>query len=214
VADPRAASLLVVLERLGELRPPFVALENVPGFQGSRAHERLLSVLVTGGYTVSECQLCPTELGVPNRRRRFYLVASRCGPLSGPKSPKNPDSPMVLREILDRDAGPAFRVPQAAIKRYDGALHVVDAADERAECSCFTSAYGRSFVRSGSYLDTPDGIRRFSPAEILRLLGFPDSFTLPPQLSPRRAWPLVGNSLAVHAVRAILEPVFERFRRG
>ena len=32
---------------------------------------------------------------------------------------------------------------------------------------CFTSAYGRSPVRSGSYVSVEGGLRRFSPAEII-----------------------------------------------
>ena len=70
---------------------------------------------------------------------------------------------------------------------------VVRGDDPAAITSCFTSAYGKSPVRSGSYLITSDGLRRFSPEEILRLLGFPRWFSLPPELRPRTAWKLVGN---------------------
>ena len=234
--DPRAASFVVVLDRLAELRPPFVALENVPGFHGSKAYGRLREVLHSAGYAVHERLLCPTDLGVPNRRRRFYLVASRQGALAWdssaarlgpvqsmerlagrarllPSRGPDPDRKTLfsVREILDPHPQASLGVPEAMVEQYAGALHRVDAAEETAECACFTAGYGRSFVRSGSYLVTHDGLRRFSPAEILRLLCFPAAFTLPPQLTPRQAWPLVGNSLSVRAVQAVLEPVFERF---
>ena len=75
--------------------------------------------------------------------------------------------------------------------------------------ACFTSAYGRSPVRSGSYLATAAGIRRFSPAEILRLLGFPADYELPPEMTLRNAWRLVGNSLSVPAVRTVLAAIPE-----
>ena len=74
---------------------------------------------------------------------------------------------------------------------------------------CFTSAYGRSHVRSGSYLQQDTGVRRFSPTEILRLLGFPASYRLPPDLSLSKAWRLVGNSLAIAPVRAMLSTIPE-----
>jgi hypothetical protein len=83
--------------------------------------------------------------------------------------------------------------------------------------ACFTSAYGRSPVRSGSYLalapraectgDDPPPLRRFSPAEVLRLLGFPAAFRLPPELPRDAAWHLAGNSLSLPAVRAVLAAV-------
>jgi len=54
---------------------------------------------------------------------------------------------------------------------------------------------------------TPTGLRRFSPREILRLLGFPDSFHLPDNLPMRQAWRHVGNSLSVVAVRHVLSVI-------
>jgi hypothetical protein len=81
---------------------------------------------------------------------------------------------------------------------------VVDTQRPGACAACFTSAYGRSVVRSGSYLATPTGLRRFSPAEILRMLDFPDTYRLPPDLPLRVAWSLVGNSLSVRAARWVL----------
>jgi hypothetical protein len=45
--------------------------------------------------------------------------------------------------------------------------------------------------------------------EILRLLGFPPDFGLPPELSTQVAWRLVGNSLSVPAVRYVLSAIPE-----
>jgi hypothetical protein len=64
-------------------------------------------------------------------------------------------------------------------------------------------------VRSGSYLRTPTGLRRFSPNEILRLLGFPETYSLPPDLPLQAAWHLVGNSLSVPAARHVLSAIPE-----
>src|ERR1044072_2429252 len=75
--DPRSRGFLHLLELIDRLRPPALALENVPEIGGSEAHARLREVLAPGGYAVAPRVLCPTALGVPNRRRRFYLVARR-----------------------------------------------------------------------------------------------------------------------------------------
>lgn len=199
--DPRSRGLLALLPRLAEAGPPQLALENVPGFAGSRTHARLRAVLDAAGYAVWEGLLCPSELGMPNRRQRFYLVASR-EPLLAVGT--HPTPRRSLAELLDPAPAPELFPDPEALGRYQDALHVVDADDPAAVTACFTSAYGRSWVRSGSYLRTARGLRRFSPAEILRLLGFPPSFGLPPELSLAKAWPLVGNSLALTAVRAVL----------
>jgi site-specific DNA-cytosine methylase len=106
------------------------------------------------------------------------------------------------------------------VRRYRQALDVVHPDEPGAVSACFTAAYGRSPVRSGSYLALngsegpriPSGqprLRRFSPAEVLRLLGFPATYRLPPELPREKAWPLVGNSLSVPAVRRVLSSLPE-----
>src|SRR5688500_15108312 len=74
VDDPRARSLLTLIERMADLRPRGVALENVPAFASSRACHRLREMLDGCGYEVREQVLCPTQIGVPMRRERFYLA--------------------------------------------------------------------------------------------------------------------------------------------
>ncbi len=230
VHDPRAESLLTVIERIAQIRPRYVALENVPGFPGSRAHQRLRATLDAHGYDVQEQILCPTQLGVPNRRRRFYLVAGRSGRLrertpgdcppardatSGRWSPApasdEPRRPwqFTVRQILDAEPADQLWVPGELLERYRTAIHVLDPDDAYAESHCFASGYGQSIVRSGSYLAASCGVRRFSPQEILRLLCFPPGFRLPESLTLRKAWELVGNSLSVAAVRHVLAAIPE-----
>lgn len=73
--DARAKSLLHVIEQIGIVKPRYIALECVPNFEKSLARQRLLQTLADAGYQWQETQICPTSLGVPNRRRRYYLVA-------------------------------------------------------------------------------------------------------------------------------------------
>ncbi len=207
--DPRSRGLRAVIHQIDQIRPAYVALENVSGFEGSRAHAALRRVLDRAHYTVREQIRCSTELGVANRRSRFYLVAGR-GSLSDAvplaERPRWPAG-VPLADLLDRVADPALSIKADVATAYRYALHVVDAADPRAVTSCFTGAYGRSPVRSGSYLRDASGLRRFSPAEILRLLGFPSPFRLPKNLSPRQAWPLVGNALSIPVVASVLSAI-------
>jgi len=220
--DPRARGFLAVLAAFAAVRPPWLFLENVPGFAGSRAHRRLAEALTAGGYRWHERLLCPSELGMPNRRRRFYLVAGRSdAPLVEPALPSEPPPRRPLAAFLDDllDTAPAadLAVPPDLARRYRHALDVVFPDDHDPLTACFTSAYGRSPVRSGSYLalapraegmaDEPPPLRRFSPAEVLRLLGFPATFRLPPELPRKAAWHLAGNSLSLPAVRAVLAAV-------
>ncbi|HEY6009599.1 MAG TPA: DNA cytosine methyltransferase [Geobacteraceae bacterium] len=208
--DPRARSLVRLLDILevlpdGEL-PRHLALENVPGFARSLARERLLSVLAARGFEVRERTLCPTELGVPSRRPRYYLVASRAG-----LRPPEPLSPQPLRQLADYldqriCAAPPeeLRVPDAVLCRFGGGFRLLDPAAPGSYTTCFTAGYGKSLMHAGAYLRTPAGVRRFAPEEIARLLHFPAAFGFPANMTLRRRWHLVGNSLSVIAVREVL----------
>jgi site-specific DNA-cytosine methylase len=210
--DRRAASLLSMISRIEQFRPRYVALENVPQFEHSRTCARLLRVLDGAGYRTVRGLLCPTELGIPNRRRRFYLVASREQHLGGWTVRTGGRS--TLQAFLDPSPDSSLWIGPELESAYGEAIDVVDLADTSGCSACFTSAYGRSPIRSGSYLRTPTGLRRFAPDEVLRLLGFPASFRLPADLSRRRAWSLAGNSLSVPAVRAVLQCIPELARHA
>ncbi|MGE3777580.1 MAG: DNA cytosine methyltransferase [Pirellulaceae bacterium] len=208
VDDPRCQALLRIIDAIGVVRPRYIALENVPGFECSRAHARLCSQLDRAGYNIRSKLLCPTELGIPNRRRRYYLLAARDKLCDWPAVATAPE-PFRMADILECDVPAEYDVPAEQLVAYRGALHRVDVTDRGAISNCFTAGYGRSMVRSGSYLQHGDRCRRFTPAEILRLLAFPDSFRFPTGASPRTAWPLVGNSLSVAAVRHVLSAIPE-----
>ncbi len=204
--DPRAQSLRVVIRRIGEVQPRYVALENVPGFAGSRAHAMLAQTLAEAGYSVRERLLCPTELGVPNFRRRFYLVAARGRllPWRGPVGVRR-----QLAEYVDARGDSPRWLSREFLRRYRGAIHIADPSDPHEVAHCFTSAYGRSHIRCGSYLAVGNQVRRFAPYEILRLLGFPAGYALPSELNRRQSYALVGNSLSVCAVREVLSAIPE-----
>lgn len=207
--DSRTQSFLEILSRLKEATPRYLAIENVPGFQGSITHSLLLDTLEALGFHVQERLLCPTVFGIPNRRERYYLVAGR-SPLRELPLPRV--EARTLRSYLDNEPSAELRVDPDLVTQYRHALNIVDPLDPMAVASCFTAAYGHSPIRSGSYLQTPSGLRRFSPTEILRLLGFPRSYTLPADLPLETGWRLVGNSLSIHSVRYVLSAIPELSR--
>ena len=204
--DPRARTFTALLHKLAAVRPRCFAMENVVGFDTSEAREHLLRTLEKAGYSsLHETILCPSELGLPNRRPRYYAVASQ-RVLDPPPPP--PHRPRALSELIVGGAGdPELMLDPELVRRYEGALHIVHRDDPEAVTLCFTSAYGRSHVRSGSFLAVQGGVRRFSPHEILRLLGFPQDYGLPADLPRKNAWRLVGNSLSLEPVRHALAAI-------
>ncbi len=193
--DPRSAALVRVLEAARQLRPPVLALENVPGFAVSSARHLVRDSL--DGYGLAEAEVCPTVLGVPMRRRRYYLVA--CRDRQPSLSVPGATSPRALAAYLDEPGGDY--IPEAEVRGYGHSATILDAADPGAVANCFTSAYGNSRVRAGAYLRDAGGVRLFSPGEILRLLGFPSGWRFPSGLDARQRYALAGNSLSIDVAR-------------
>ena len=204
--DPRSAALSHLINRVQRVRPPRIALENVPEFENCEHHRRLVDDLIQGGYDVQTTLACPTDWGVPMRRRRFYLWADRMAktqPVTPPCGQMQP-----LKGFVDSQPDPALNADEIA-RRYAGAIDTVRVDNPAAAgaTACFTSAYGKSPVRAGSYLVEEAGTRRFSPAEITRLMGFSEAFDWG-EASTRTRYRLIGNSVAVPVVRALLAEGF------
>lgn len=204
VDDPRAASLTHLRRAFELVRPAYLALENVPGFVDSQMRLRWLNTLRTLGYSFAECEWCPASAGIPMRRNRYYLMATCKHTLADVPLPIQPKR--TLATYLEPDWSARELPEDVILHARHHELSVLDPTSVAAEARCFTSAYGRSPHRSGSYLRQPSGrVTHFHPREIARLLGFPESFVLPADLSTRQAWHLLGNSLAVPVISHILD---------
>ena len=201
--DPRAVSFLNLISAIPKLLPQTILLENVGGFPDSNVHARLCATLGASGYRQAELALCPTQFGVPMRRPRHFVMASRTCPFSDSAVPDG--APAALRSYLEADPADSLLVPDRIVARYGNSYDIVDPAQPDAEAICFTSGYYRCQKASGSFVGLPDGrIRRFSPREILNLLGFSAAFTFPDHIPLPAQWRLAGNSVDVRAIRYLL----------
>ena len=204
--DPRSAGFRNMLTLINEIRPHRIGIENVPEFQSSDSHGLLLGTLSRASYQFAEILLCPTQLGSVNRRRRYYLIASQDPLLPWQPLKKNPTLGQHSRKLSASVDLTKYGLSAAWQTQFASALDIIGAREfleGGKQTTCFTSAYGRSPVYSGSWLDTSQGIRQFTPREILCQLGFPDSFQIPPW-PPEKLWPLIGNTLSLPAITYLL----------
>jgi DNA (cytosine-5)-methyltransferase 1/tRNA (cytosine38-C5)-methyltransferase len=137
-------------------------------------------------------RLCPSRFGLPNQRPRVYLVAS-ADPLQERPVPDLP-SP-ALAEFLDAEEDARLYLPEAILAKHRFGLDLVTGEDRRT--CCFIGGYGRRFVGGGSFLRTGHGIRRFSPTEVARLLGYPHPVSFPEAMPLEARYKLLGNGLSI-----------------
>ncbi|XP_041367480.1 tRNA (cytosine(38)-C(5))-methyltransferase-like isoform X2 [Gigantopelta aegis] len=77
VDDIRAKSFLHVLQLVTKLdvKPRYILVENVKGFEQSQARQNLINTLQSCAYVFQEFLFTPLQFGIPNSRLRYYLVA-------------------------------------------------------------------------------------------------------------------------------------------
>ena len=196
--DPRSAPFLRLMELFDAAPPDHLVLENVLGFFGSRAHDLLREKLDRHGFHRLERSVCASSFGLPNLRPRSYVVASR-RPLLAPALPDLPAP--ALAGFLDGVEDERLYLGAQALRHKPG-LDLVRPGDTRS--SCFIGGYGQRYLGSGSFLLTPRGIRRFSPTEVARLLGYPGSFRFPEGLPLNQRYKLLGNGLSLPVARWVV----------
>ncbi len=79
-ADPRGALFFEYIRIIGEAQPKFFLAENVQGIlspRNSRALEKILAALGDLGYDVSVHLLNAADFGVPQTRKRVFIVGFR-----------------------------------------------------------------------------------------------------------------------------------------
>jgi len=233
--DPRTLALFHLINQAARIRPKYLVLENVVGFESSRTAARIQDTLADSHFEMSWIHKCPSELRWPNRRPRVYLIAwqnlyspPRIQWLEQPSTNHlNPaDASISLGGLIDRTINrenhPWLWLDESTCERFKHALDRVMVPDlvsygvtgdatiaEASTTACFASGYATSIVRSGSVIWHEEGWRKFSPREVANLLGFPSTFSFPAQLVPKRLWQLLGNSLSLPVVAGLM--AFTRF---
>ncbi|KAI9189098.1 hypothetical protein H9P43_000526 [Blastocladiella emersonii ATCC 22665] len=88
-SDPRSKSFFYMLDVLRKLerKPRYLLVENVKGFDESDARDVLVATLTELGYHTREFLLNPLQIGIPNSRLRYYLVARLGVPFALPPAP-------------------------------------------------------------------------------------------------------------------------------
>ena len=93
------------------VRPCVIVMENVVGSRASLAYANARALIATHGYGITECVLDASLFGVPQHRRRFFMIAIRDAPhglleddLLGARNPE----PMTVREYMGDEIDTPF----------------------------------------------------------------------------------------------------------
>lgn len=164
--DSRSSSFLHILNLIKHIqhKPNYILVENVKGFESSETRKIMLDVLIECRYTFQEFLLNPLQLGIPNSRLRYYLLAKKaplefCFTISDSilmefvKMTSCSDSAKCekLESYLDyQESTNSYLIPDKILLKYAVVFDIVDA--NACNCCCFTKAYTHYFQGTGSIL--------------------------------------------------------------
>lgn len=199
--DARSQPLVHIMSLLPDISSlRYLLLENVQGFETSESRQMVVDTLCSAGFKCQEFLLNPLDLGIPNSRLRYYLLAKRkeedwCFqtqdslienflPLSQHLSifglglgDVNKKKISDYLEPLDSDELDKFLVTDKDLSKRAGVLDIVTKNSNRS--CCFTKSYSQYLEGTGSVLkqagDVDDvykraEIERENPEQYLNIL--------------------------------------------
>ena len=235
--DPRNDLIFQFLRFVRGLRPKAVMMENVPELSRDKRIEDVVTELESMGYICNRSVLDAADYGVPQRRRRFILVAGRGKkiPFGQPARRKR-----TVKEAFQKlgqcvKADPLQNLPEtrsdkvkALIRRIppDGGSRM-DMGDEHQldchrKCNGFKDVYGRMAWNDVSPTITggccnpskgrflhPTEHRAITLREAALLQTFPPRYIFSLQRGKFPAAQMIGNALPPEFIRCHAEQIFD-----
>ena len=216
--DERGQAFFEIERILKAKKPKVFLLENVPNLKGINNGEIFQSIIKRLShleYKVSYEILSGKDFGVPQHRRRIYIV----GHLNQDKDfefPKPLGIETRVSDVLEKDVDACYRLSD---RRWN--YICANKIKDKTGFGCYKIWTGQErytvTLRAG-YNSHPENLlvetdgtpRRLTERECARLQGFPDSFVMN-KVSRNQAYKQLGNSVCVPVIKAIAEQIKKTF---
>ena len=215
---PTQGTMFHEIVRIIEIKKtPVLFLENVPGLinhDDGNTLKVIIKTLKDMGYAVHHTVLDASQFGVPQKRKRFYLVAF----LNQRTQFKFPEPPMLSKNIGDilETNITGYSISEHLQKTYlfkkdDGRPVLVDKNSVGA-AKTLVSTYHKIQRLTGIFVrDGETGIRLLTTNECKALMGFPNDFVIP--VSRTQMYRQMGNSVVVPVVTSIAKQISLTFNK-
>ncbi len=211
--------------------PQIILLENVKNFEKhdkGKTLDRVKSELEEIGYYVFYKVLCATDFGIPQARKRIYIIA--INKQLGLKEFKFPSgnfnfktlNDILISENINQISGRYVIAKNYTLKREhdtkSNKLERIGQIGLGRQGERIYSPYGQSITLS-SQGGGPGGktgmykingvVRKLFPRECARLMGFPDNYIL--ANTQEKNYKLFGNSVVVDVLQYIIIEIIKNF---
>ncbi len=216
--DAQRATAWAVVTCTEVHRPSVVLVENVPEFARWVLWPAWCAAMNALGYALAPMVLDLADHGVPQHRRRLFVVATRSRHPIALDLPRRAHRPAA--ECIDLTAGTWSRIDKPG--RSARTLARIQAGRRQIGAQFLAPYYGSGSGETGRSLQRPigtlttrarwavidgDRMRMVRAVEGRALMGFPDTYRLP--ANEATAWHLIGNAVgpiqAADVINAIRE---------
>jgi len=197
--DPRGNLAIEYCCLARRLRPDWIIWENVPGVlssNGGRDFGAFLRLLVECGYGFAYRVLDAQYFGVPQRRRRVFVV--------GYLGDWRPAAAVLFeREGMPRHAKTHEKEEAEGPEVFP--MYFGGSSKKKINVSPTLTAHGLrlDFDSEAFVVESENKVRRLTPTEYERLQGFPDGHTDIHGATDAKRYRAIGNSMAVPVMRWI-----------
>ncbi len=201
-------------------RPGFLAVENVKDFTRWQLYPQWKACLASLGYTLGEHVLDSADFGVPQSRKRLFVVGVHRSVGTSPvKVPAGKARHVAASTILHDDADCDW-TPVARRGRASATLERVARGRASFGDRFLAPFYGSGSGKTGRSIDRPlgtvttkdryclvsgDRMRMLTAHEYLLAQGFPTEYRVPPL--KRLAVHLIGNSVVPAVAKHVCEAI-------
>lgn len=211
-----------VLRIIKQKRPAAFLLENVKGLVSHDKGNTLDIIkksLIKEGYEIQYQILDSADFGVPQVRKRIYIIGFDKSRFKGEVSFNWPESnkkrvgigKFVEKDILDRPISKHLQ-KSYIFKIDDGRPEIIDSNSDF-PVKTLVASYHKIQRLTGTFVaDGPTGLRLLSANECKAIMGFPKSFKIP--VSRTQMYRQMGNSVAVPVVKKVAEQMVETLQQG
>lgn len=189
-------------------KPKAFLLENVTGLlqnDNGRTIEIIIKSLEEQGYNVQIKVYNSADFGLPQNRRRVYIVGFSKELNIDFQFPKEPNVFKPISSILEKDVE-GYEISERLQKSYlfkkdDGKPQIVDASSN-IQANTLVATYHKIQRITGTFVkDGKTGLRLLTKNECLQMQGFPLDFKIP--VSRTQMYRQLGNTVSIPVVRLI-----------
>lgn len=208
---------------LEHIKPQVVFLENVKNLRAhdsGRTYQIIEKTLKKLGYHIKSDVLNTMRYGgVPQNRERIYIVGFRNKKYAEHfKFPEPIDLKLKVTDILEDDVPEKYYYqPRSVIYKElkdkiisEGVVYQwrrkYVRENKKGVCPTLTANMGMG-GHNVPLIKDKKGIRKLTPAECLRLQGFPKNYKLPDGIADSRLYKQIGNSVSVPVIKRIAKEI-------